>query len=135
MLLSRCKIYRGDYHQKNVLDLIGLTDELGAGVRAKAQDDFLAIGLLLKSFFIGNLKPSDKSAKELREMGMLDMQTYTRFKLLMPLRDAARTLLVERVSRLVLALARGIGNVLSGSLAAMTQGQGQSQTSTYCSCS
>jgi len=35
-------------------------DELGAGVRAKAQDDFGALGFTLKSFYIGNLKPSDK---------------------------------------------------------------------------
>jgi hypothetical protein len=60
--------------------LIGLTEELGAGVRAKAQDDFAAIGLTLKSFYIGNLKPSDKSAEELRAMGMLDMQTYTQLQ-------------------------------------------------------
>ena len=91
MLLSRLQDLLGETtSQKNVLDLIGLTDELGAGVRAKSQDDFLAIGLLLKSFYIGNLKPSDKSAKELREMGMLDMQTYTQLQAADAMRDAAQ---------------------------------------------
>ncbi len=48
MLLSRLQDVLGETTaQKNVLDLIGLTDELGAAVRAKAQDDFLALGLLL----------------------------------------------------------------------------------------
>ena len=59
--------------RNSVVELIGLTEELGAGVRAKAQDDFAAIGLTLKTFYIGNLKPSEKSAEELRAMGMLDM--------------------------------------------------------------
>ena len=61
----------------SVLDLIGLTEEIGTGVRVKAQDDFAALGLTLKTFYIGSMKPSEKSAEELRAMGMLDMQTYT----------------------------------------------------------
>ena len=78
MLLAKLTDLLGETTAKsNVLELIGLTNELSAGVRAKAQDDFRAIGLDLKSFYIGNLKPSEKSAEELRAMGMLDMQTYT----------------------------------------------------------
>ena len=75
---------------KSVVDLIGLTEELGAAVRAKAQDDFEAIGLSLKTFYIGNLKPSDKSAQELRDMGMLDMATYTQLQAADAMRDAAQ---------------------------------------------
>jgi excisionase family DNA binding protein len=75
---------------KSVVDLIGLTEELGAAVRAKANDDFAAIGLTLKSFYIGNLKPSDKSAQELRDMGMLDMATYTQLQAADAMRDAAQ---------------------------------------------
>jgi excisionase family DNA binding protein len=75
---------------KSVVDLIGLTEELGAAVRAKAQDDFEAIGLTLKTFYIGNLKPSDKSAQELRDMGMLDMATYTQLQAADAMRDAAQ---------------------------------------------
>jgi len=60
MLLSKLQDVLGETTSKSsVLELIGLTEELGAAVRAKAQDDFLALGLLLKSFYIGNLKPSD----------------------------------------------------------------------------
>ncbi|MEN6579671.1 MAG: SPFH domain-containing protein [Anaerolineaceae bacterium] len=129
MLLSRLQDLLGETtSEKNVLDLIGLTDELGAGVRAKAQDDFLAIGLLLKSFYIGNLKPSDKSAKELRDMGMLDMQTYTQLQAADAMRDAAQNPSGGAGLTAGIGAGMGIGNALSGSLAGMMQGQGQSQT-------
>jgi len=78
MLLSKLQDLLGETGaKKNILDMIGLTEELGASVRAKTQDDFKAIGLLLKSFYIANLKPSEKSAEELRAMGLLDMNVYT----------------------------------------------------------
>ena len=131
MLLSRLQDLLGETtSQKNVLDLIGLTDELGAGVRAKSQDDFLAIGLLLKSFYIGNLKPSDKSAKELREMGMLDMQTYTQLQAADAMRDAAQNPSGGAGLTAGIGAGMGIGNVLSGSLAGMTQGQSKTQPTT-----
>ncbi len=91
VLLSKLQDLLGETAAKNsVLELIGLTEELGAGVRAKAQDDFLALGMTLKTFYIGNLKPSEKSAEELRAMGMLDMQTYTQLQAADALRDAAQ---------------------------------------------
>ena len=91
MLLSKFADLLGETGaENNVLDMIGLTEELGAGVRAKAQPDFSALGLTLKSFYIGNLKPSSKSAQELRDMGMLDMATYTQLQAADALRDAAQ---------------------------------------------
>jgi len=47
------------------------------------------LGLVLKSFYVGNLKPSTKSAQELRDMGMLDMATYTQLQAADAMRDAA----------------------------------------------
>ncbi|HRQ33570.1 MAG TPA: helix-turn-helix domain-containing protein [Anaerolineales bacterium] len=44
----------------------------------------------MKSFYIGNLKPSSKSAQELRDMGMLDMATYTQLQAADAMRDAAQ---------------------------------------------
>ncbi len=128
MLLSRLQDVLGETtSENNVLDLIGLTDELSAAVRAKAQDDFLGVGLILKSFYIGNLKPSDKSAKELRDMGMLDMQTYTQLQAADAMRDAAQNPSGGAGLTAGIGAGMGIGNVLSGSLAGMTQNQ-QSQT-------
>ncbi|MBT3314512.1 MAG: helix-turn-helix domain-containing protein [Anaerolineae bacterium] len=91
MLLSKLADLLGETGATNsVLEMIGLTEELGAGVRAKAQPDFAALGLTLKSFYIGNLKPSSKSAQELRDMGMLDMATYTQLQAADAMRDAAQ---------------------------------------------
>ena len=90
ILLSKLADLLGETGAKNsVLEMIGLTEELGAGVRAKAQPDFAALGLTLKSFYIGSLKPSSKSAQELRDMGMLDMATYTQLQAADAMRDAA----------------------------------------------
>ena len=128
MLLSRLQDVLGETTtENNVLDLIGLTDELSAAVRAKAQDDFLAVGLILKSFYIGNLKPSDKSAKELREMGMLDMQTYTQLQAADAMRDAAQNPSGGAGLTAGIGAGMGVGNVLAGSLAGLTQNQ-QAQT-------
>ncbi|MDY6846997.1 MAG: SPFH domain-containing protein [Chloroflexota bacterium] len=117
MLLSKLQDLLGETTAKsNVLELIGLTDELSAGVRAKAQDDFLAIGLQLKSFYIGNLKPSDKSAEELRAMGMLDMQTYTQLQAADAMRDAAQNPSGGAGLTAGIGAGMGIGDALSSAL-------------------
>jgi len=128
MLLSKLQDLLGETAAKsNVLELIGLTDELSAGVRAKAQDDFLAIGLALKSFYIGNLKPSDKSAEELRAMGMLDMQTYTQLQAADAMRDAAQNPSGGAGLTAGIGAGMGIGNVLAGSLQNMQNQPNQAQ--------
>jgi len=124
MLLSKLQDLLGETTAKsNVLELIGLTDELSAGVRAKAQDDFLAIGLQLKSFYIGNLKPSDKSAEELRAMGMLDMQTYTQLQAADAMRDAAQNPSGGAGLTAGIGAGMGIGNALSSALNSANQAQ------------
>jgi excisionase family DNA binding protein len=127
MLLSRLQDLLGETTaEKSVLDLIGLTDELSAGVRAKAQDDFKAIGLQLQSFYIGNLKPSDKSAEELRAMGMLDMQTYTQLQAADAMRDAAQNPSGGAGLTAGIGAGMGIGNAISGALNnQQAQGNGQ----------
>ncbi|MGA2111483.1 MAG: SPFH domain-containing protein [Anaerolineales bacterium] len=91
MLLSKLQEMLGSTAaQKAVPELIALTEELGASVRAKAQDDFQALGLTLKSFYIENLKASEKSAEDLRSMGLLDMATYTQLQAADAMREAAR---------------------------------------------
>lgn len=91
MLLSKLQDLLGTTTEnQNVLQLIGLVEELGTSVKAKAQDDFAAIGLLLKSFYISSLKPSEKSAEELRAMGILDMNVYTQLQAADALREAAQ---------------------------------------------
>jgi excisionase family DNA binding protein len=106
-----------------------LQDILSAGVRAKAQDDFKAIGLLLKTFYVGNLKPSDKSAEELRAMGMLDMNVYTQLQAADAMRDAANNPSGGAGLTAGIGAGMGIGNVLSQSLQGMNaQKQGSGGT-------
>ncbi len=109
---------------KSVIELIGLINELSAGVRAKAQDHFSSLGLTLKSFIIANLKPSDKSAEELRAMGMLDMQTYTQLQAADALRDAAQNPSGGAGLTAGIGAGVGIGNVMTGALQGMTGAAG-----------
>jgi excisionase family DNA binding protein len=125
MLLSKLSDLLGETAAtQSVPELIGLTEELGAGVRAKAQDDFSALGLTLKSFYIENLKPSSKSAEELRAMGMLDMQTYTQLQAADAMRDAAQNPSGGAGLTAGIGAGLGVGNVLSQSLSGMTGGGG-----------
>jgi len=125
MLLSTLQDTLGETTAaKSVVDLIGLTEELGAAVRAKAQDDFEAIGLTLKSFYIGNLKPSEKSAQELRDMGMLDMATYTQLQAADAMRDAASNPSGGAGLTAGIGAGMGIGNLMQQATSgAMNQGQ------------
>lgn len=125
ILLSKLQDLLGETAAKHsVPELIGLTEELSAGVRAKSQDDFAALGLTLKVFYIENLKPSSKSAEELRAMGMLDMQTYTQLQAADAMRDAAQNPAGGAGLTAGIGAGMGIGNVLSGALAGMTGNQG-----------
>jgi len=118
MLLSKLQDVLGETAAKNsVVQLIGLTEELGAAVRAKAQDDFAAIGMTLKSFYIGNLKPSEKSAEELRAMGMLDMATYTQLQAADAMRDAAQNQSGGAGLTAGIGAGMGIGNIMNQALA------------------
>lgn len=121
MLLSKLQDLLGETAARNsVPEMIGLTEEIGAGVRAKTQDDFLALGLLLKSFYVENLKPSSKSAEELRAMGMLDMQTYTQLQAADALRDAAQNPSGGAGLTAGIGAGMGVGQVISSALSGMT---------------
>jgi len=125
MLLSKLQDALGETGAKHsVPEMIGLTEELGAAVRAKAQDDFEAIGLTLKTFYVGNLKPSDKSAQELRDMGMLDMATYTQLQAADAMRDAAQNPSGGAGLTAGIGAGMGIGNLMQQATSgAMMQGQ------------
>jgi len=90
MLLSKLQDLLTETQVQTIPELLSLTEELGAGVRAKAQDDFEALGLTLKSFYIGSLQPAEKSIDELRARGLLDLETYTRLQAADAMRDAAQ---------------------------------------------
>jgi excisionase family DNA binding protein len=126
ILLSKLQDILGETTAaKSVVDLIGLTEEVGAAVRAKAQDDFEALGMTLKSFYIGNLKPSSKSAQELRDMGMLDMATYTQLQAADAMRDAASNPSGGAGLTAGIGAGMGIGNLMQQATSGAMQQQGQ----------
>ena len=129
MLLSKLSDVLGETTgTKSVLDLIALTEELGASIRAKAQDDFSAIGLTLKSFYVGNLKPSDKSLEDLRSMGILDVETYTRLQAADALRDAAQNPSGGAGLTAGIGAGVGLGGVISDALKGMGSSSGGSSS-------
>jgi membrane protease subunit (stomatin/prohibitin family) len=79
--------------QASVLDLPAKYDELGAGLRAIASEDFEALGLLLKAVYVTSIdvpEEVEKSIDERASMGALgDMDAYLQFKAARALGDAA----------------------------------------------
>ncbi len=114
---------KGKY--STVQDLIALQEELSAGVRAKAQNDFEARGLTLKSFVIANLNPSKTTADDLRAMGLLDTATYTQLQAADAMRDAAQNPSGGAGLTAGIGAGMGIGNLMNQSLQQGAQQQGQ----------
>jgi excisionase family DNA binding protein len=112
-----------------VQDLIGLQEELSAGVRAKVQDDFEARGLNLKSFVIANMTPSKDSAEDLRDMGLLDMATYTQLQAADAMRDAAQNPSGGAGLTAGIGAGVGIGNIMGEALKGGTTQKAQPQAS------
>ena len=126
MLLSKLQDVLGETAAKNsVPEMIGLTEEIGAAVRAKAKEEFEAIGLMLKTFYVGNLKPSEKSAQELRDMGMLDMATYTQLQAADAMRDAAQNQSGGAGLTAGIGAGMGIGNLMGQALQGGMQNSSQ----------
>jgi membrane protease subunit (stomatin/prohibitin family) len=78
---------------KSIFDLPSLYDEIGAGTKAKAQDDFNTLGIDLKILFVSNISPTEETAKAIDEraaMGAIgDMQAYLQFKTARAVEEAA----------------------------------------------
>jgi membrane protease subunit (stomatin/prohibitin family) len=78
---------------KSLFDLPSLYDEIGAGTKAKAQDDFNTLGIDLKTLFVSNISPTEETAKAIDEraaMGAIgNMQAYLQFKTARAVEQAA----------------------------------------------
>jgi len=108
--------------ENDVTNLVGMLSELSAGVRAKANDQFAALGLELKTFLIANLMPSKQSVQELRDMGVLDMETYTRLQAADALLEAAQNPSGGAGLTAGIGAGMGVGNIINQSLQDMTGG-------------
>lgn len=79
---------------RSVIDMAGMTEELVAGVRAKAAEEFAARGIMLTSVYAEYIGPTEETAKAIDErasMGAIgDMQAYMQFQAARGMRDAAQ---------------------------------------------
>ncbi len=79
---------------RSILDIPAMMEELAAGVTAKAEPDFAARGLLLKSVYIESISPTEETAKAIDQaaaMGAIgDMDAYLKYKAALAMGDAAR---------------------------------------------
>jgi len=80
--------------ERSILDIPAMMEELAAGVRAKAADDFAARGIDLTSVYIESISPTEETAKAIDEaaaMGAIgDMTAYMQFQAARAMRDAAQ---------------------------------------------
>lgn len=78
----------------SIFDLPQLFDEISAGMRARVQDDFTAMGLALKQFMVISINPTEETAKAIDErasMGAIgNMDSYMKFKSARAIGDAAQ---------------------------------------------
>jgi len=75
--------------KKSAFEIQSLTADISELLVSKTQDDFAAMGLVLVDFKVAEITPSAKSAQELRDMGLIDMQTYMQLQAADAMRDAA----------------------------------------------
>ena len=79
---------------KGLFDLPALYDEMGAGAKAKVQDDFANLGIQLKTLYVNSISPTEETAKAIDEraaMGAIgDMSKYLQFQTARGIRDAAQ---------------------------------------------
>ena len=79
--------------QASLFDLPRLYEEIGAGVKAKAQEDFANLGIALKTLYISSISPTEETSKAIDEraaMGAIgNMQAYIQFKAARAMGDAA----------------------------------------------
>jgi excisionase family DNA binding protein len=93
VIISRLTDVLGS-NMTSVFDLPQLFDEISAGMRARVQDDFTAMGLALKQFMVVSINPTEETAKAIDErasMGAIgNMDAYMKFKSARAIGDAAQ---------------------------------------------
>jgi len=80
--------------KRGLFDLPALYEEIGAGTKAKTQDDFANLGIQLKTLYVNSISPTEETAKAIDEraaMGAIgDMQKYMQYQMARGVRDAAQ---------------------------------------------
>jgi membrane protease subunit (stomatin/prohibitin family) len=131
MLVSRFADLLGEI-EASLLELPAQYNELGSGLRAKASEDFEAIGLLLKAVYVTGINVPEEVEQALDEraqMGALgDMDAYMQFKAARALGDAAQAGDGEAGSvaglGVGLGAGMGLGTAMASAISQSVQGGG-----------
>ncbi len=79
---------------KSVLDLPALYEEIGAGVKAKVQDDFAAAGIELRALYVNSISLPEKVQQAIDERASIGalggMQAYMQASAAQAMRDASQ---------------------------------------------
>jgi membrane protease subunit (stomatin/prohibitin family) len=75
--------------KKSAFEIQSLTADISELMVSKTQDDFAAMGLVLVDFKVAEITPSGKTAQELRDMGLINVQMYSQLQAADAMRDAA----------------------------------------------
>jgi excisionase family DNA binding protein len=108
------------------LDMPAKYDELGAGSKAKVQDDFKQMGILLKTLYVRSITATEETAKAIDEraqMGAIgDMAKYMQFQAARGIRDAAQNPNSGAASAGVgLGAGLGMGQMMAGAFSQAMQ--------------
>jgi excisionase family DNA binding protein len=119
MIISKLTDVLGEFSNTTtnmISKLSAMVEEIGAAVRAKGKDDFEALGLTLKTFYIGSLKPSNKTAQDLRDSGLLDPSVYAQLQAADAMREAANNQSGGAGLTAGIGAGMGIGNLMGQAL-------------------
>ena len=64
----------------SITKLMSLRDEFGVAVKAKVNEEFAELGILLKDITIGQVNALDSSEEKLRKMGLIDAAKYAQLQ-------------------------------------------------------
>jgi membrane protease subunit (stomatin/prohibitin family) len=113
---------------KSAFDIQGLTADISELMLTKTQDDFEAMGLTLVDFKVAEITPSAKTAKELRDMGLISVQMYTQLQAADAMLDAANAPGGNLAGAGVgLGAGMSLGQVMSQAMQANMQGEAPQQ--------
>ncbi len=116
---------------RGLFDLPALYDEIGAGAKAKVQDDFANLGVQLKTLYVNSISPTEETAKAIDEraaMGAIgDMQAYLQFQTARGIRDAAQAGGEGGVAGAGVGLGAGLGMGTAMAQMISQSGTGQQQ--------
>jgi excisionase family DNA binding protein len=132
-ILSRLTDVLGE-NMSSILDLPKLFDEISAGMKARVQADFAAVGISLRQFLLVSISPTDETAKAMDEraaMGAIgNLDAYMKFKAARAIGDAAQQPGGGSAEGLGLGAGIGLGSAMAGmvSQAMSNTQQGGQQT-------